>query len=159
MLKWSDGSSSSFYELHSNRREYRVQLQGLLVPVGSKQITSSILRNRNGQITFHASTCSPTVLLRKQNSSEGICQSIEKVKTTLLKLSCGSCSWSGSNARTTGIVIRVIDVVLTCYENPGKQRHSSGRVMEMDVKIFMNVRNILLNSIAGLLKGPNNFLL
>ena len=111
------------------------------------------MRNRNGQITFHASTCSPAVLLRKQNSPEDICQSTEKVETTLLEL-----SWSGSNARTTGIVIRVTDVVLTCCENPGKQRHSSGRLMEMHVKIFMNVRNILLNSIAGLLKGPNNFL-
>ena len=34
-----------------------------------------------------------------------------------------------------------------------ENRHSSARVIEMDVKVSINVRNILLNSIAGLLRG------
>lgn len=40
-----------------------------------------------------------------------------------------------------------------------ENRYSSARVIEMDVKVSINVKNILLNSIAGLLKGLNNFLL
>lgn len=47
-------------------------------------------------------------------------------------------------------MVRVIAVVLTCYENTGKQRHSSRRAMVEDFKVPINVRTTILNAIAEL---------